>query len=100
MGKVAKNLSLLKRTSNRLSNRPPTSSDAQTNPEEDEAVTITRKEKRASEKRAQKDTGGFFWDNLQGKLFYPYSYMDSDWRLSLTTIFKVIFMLSIRGQMR
>ncbi|KAH7729678.1 Plasmid Maintenance Protein containing protein [Aphelenchoides avenae] len=96
MGKVAKNFSLLHRSTNRVGQRPPSSNGgdgAWHEAEEDDAQS--RKEKRLSEKRAQRDNGGFFWDNLRGKLFQPYSYKDVDWRISLGIIAKILFSVRV-----
>uniref|UniRef100_A0A914EH62 Mannosyltransferase n=1 Tax=Acrobeloides nanus TaxID=290746 RepID=A0A914EH62_9BILA len=95
MPKVPKNLSLLKRSSNRQSNRPPPTSVAPTHSEEDDMQQISLKDKRATERKAQKDAGACFWENLGGKLFYPSLYFDNEWRLSLTTIFKISFSIRV-----
>lgn len=89
MGKVAKNFSLLQRSTNRVGQRPPSQNGGEGASDADEDDVQSLREKRLSEKRAQRDNGGFFWDNLRGKLFQPYSYKDTDWRMSLGIIAKV-----------
>lgn len=103
---MTRNLSLLKRSGNRVGARPPPSQSGES-PDNDAAQPLdsNRKEKKISEKRALRDDGACFWDNLRGniirknedkydfivgKLFFLHSYSDNNWKASFGTIFKVL----------
>lgn len=84
---MTKNLNLIRRTKNRTSNRPPQS------PLEDKENKIQNEKYRQEEKRffneKQQDNDDYMWNNLREKLYFPVPFLDTDWRLSLSTIFKV-----------
>lgn len=77
---MTKNLNLLRRTNNRTTTRPP------------QSTVSNEKRKPENEKFSKQNSikgNDVTWDNLRGKLYFYIGFLDTDWRLSLSTIFKV-----------
>jgi hypothetical protein len=91
MGK-SKNISILKRRSNREGTKPPTY-DGDESPLDSEHVRAnsqSRRDRINDEKRAKSDAGAYLWSNLRGKLFTPRFLEDEGHLMNSFTILKVI----------
>lgn len=91
MGK-SKNISILKRRSNREGTKPPTYGDDYSAQDNDQLKTNSqsRRDRISDEKRAKSDAGAYLWWNLRGKLFIPRLFEDDGHLMSTFTILKVI----------